>query len=71
MQLCNCACPAEWFVILFRIGAAREATQALMGVAVFLLPLEVQVCSSINAVTCNKIQPTKLDPPTTLHTLHT
>jgi hypothetical protein len=30
-----------------------DATQALVGVVVFLLALEVQVCSSIKTVTCN------------------
>jgi hypothetical protein len=54
----------------FRIGRARDATQELVGVVVFLQPLEVQVCSSVSAVTCNKIQAIKVDPSTTLHTLH-
>jgi hypothetical protein len=35
-----------------KIGMARDATQALVGVVVFLLPLEIQRCSSVNAVTC-------------------
>jgi hypothetical protein len=41
-----------------RIRRAREVTQELVGVVVFLLPLDVQRCSSISTVTCKttKIQ---------------
>jgi hypothetical protein len=31
---------------------ANDITQEAVGVIVFLLPLEVQVCSSVIAVTC-------------------
>jgi hypothetical protein len=37
-----------------RIGKARDATHELMGVVVFHLPLEVQVFSSVKAITYNK-----------------
>jgi hypothetical protein len=36
---------------LLRIGRAREANQELVRVVVFLLPLDVQQCSSISDVT--------------------
>jgi hypothetical protein len=48
-----------------RIGRARDATQVLVGITDFLLPLEVQVCSSVNAVTYNK-----LGTSTTLHNVY-
>jgi hypothetical protein len=38
----------------WRIGRARDATHELVGVVIFRLPFEVQVCSSVNVVTYKK-----------------
>jgi hypothetical protein len=53
-----------------RIGRARDATQVLVGITDFLLPLEVQVCSLVNAVTYKKKHANKLGTSTTLHNVY-
>jgi hypothetical protein len=51
----------------FMIGKERYATQELVGVVVFLLPLEVQRCSLAMAVTYNILYGNTLDIETSKH----
>jgi hypothetical protein len=55
-------CTCGFFV---RIGRPRDATQESVDVVVFVLPLEVQVCSSIGAVTYNQKDGKDMSAPNT------